>query len=91
MTIDLMPWMIGWAVVTTGVVALFVWRVLVANQEPGALHVVESEQEQEQETRLATKLARIDLWGKTLTVVSALLILAIGLVWVYSGWLKAQP
>ena len=87
MPTEMMPWFMLWAAVTVGVLALFVWRVLVAEQEPGALHVVQSEMEQQKELKLATQLSRIDFWGKTLTIVSALLLLVMGMVWLRSALL----
>lgn len=93
MPIDLMPWMILWAAITTGVLALALWRLMVVKQEDalGGLHVAGSDAAiPETEARIARKLSKIDLWGKTLTVVSAVLILAIGAIWLYNGWLKAN-
>ena len=93
MPIDLMPWMILWALVTTAVLILALYRVLVARKEEqlGGLHVASANAAiPELEEQIAKTLGRIDRWGKTLTVISALLVLAIGATWLYNGWLKAN-
>lgn len=93
MPIDLTPWLVLWAFVTTGVLVLALWRTVVARREAdlGGLHVAANDERiPELETRIASTLARIDLWGKTLTVISVVLVLAIGSVWLYNGWLKAN-
>ena len=93
MAIDLMPWVILWALVTTGVLVLALWRLVVARREEalGGLHVAAADASiPELEAKIARTLVRIDFWGKTLTVISAALILAIGVAWLYNGWLKAN-
>jgi hypothetical protein len=93
MPIELMPWLILWAALTTVVLALAIWRVTVVKREgeAGGLHVAAGDVGLEQkETEIARSLVRIDFWGKTLTVLSAILILAIGSIWLYNGWLEAN-
>ena len=93
MPIDLMPWLILWAFVTTAVLILALWRLVVARKEEqlGGLHVASAnEAVPALEEQIAKTLVRIDRWGKTLTVVSALLVLTIGAAWLYNGWLKAN-
>ena len=88
MPIEMTPWFLLWAAVTVGALALFVRRVLVAEQEPGALHVVESEKEGQKEIKIANRLARIDFWGKTLTVASAVLVLVMSWVSLHNTLLR---
>jgi hypothetical protein len=84
----LMPWLILWAIATTGVLVLFVWRLVVVRQEPAGIHIGEGEEHDvEEQQRIAKTLGRIDLWGKTLTVLSVLLIVAIGSIWAWDAWL----
>ena len=93
MTIELMPWLILWAALTTVVLLLALWRVMVVKREGqvGGLHVADGDPALDQrETEIARSLARIDFWGKTLTVLSAILILAIGSIWLYNGWLETN-
>lgn len=94
MPINLMPGIVLWALVTTVVLVLFVWRVMVTKGEPRVLHVAPENEEQMVEVREEVKLARkldvIDRWGKVLTIVSAVLVLAVGAAWVYNGWLAGS-
>ena len=92
MSIDLMPWLILWAVITSGVLLLALWRLMVVRREEQlGMHVTEPDAGiVGLEERLATRLCRIDRWGKILTVVSAILVLAIGAAWLYNGWLKSN-
>ena len=93
--INLEPWLILWAIVTTVVLILAIWRVVVAkhDEEVAGIHIVEGEEKvPELQTQMARKLARIDLWGKALTVISAILIAGIGAAWLYNGWIStSQP
>ena len=84
-----MPWLILWAASTTAVLVLFVRRLLVAHQQTGQLHIVEGEVEEHAQERIAKALVRIDLWGKTFTVVSVLLMVVIGSVWAWDAWQAA--
>ncbi|MBI3665797.1 MAG: hypothetical protein HY236_06155 [Acidobacteria bacterium] len=90
MPIDLMPWLILWAILTTVVLGLALKRYMLYRKEEdlGGLHVVtEDPKIPEEEVKLTKKMARIDLWGQTLTVISAVLIFAIGVGWLYNRWL----
>ena len=86
----MMPWMILWAASTTGVLVLFVWRVLVARHERGGIFIVKGEEpDLAEQAEIAKKLARIDLWGKTLTVLSVALIVVLGSMWIVDVWRAA--
>ena len=62
-----------------------------AKGEQGGIHIVEGEEPlMERETAIASKLARIDLLGKTLTVVSTILMVILGSAWLYNGWLQSK-
>lgn len=90
MPIDLMPWLILWALLTTVVLGLALNRYMLYRKEKdlGGLHVVTADPRiAEEEVNLTKKMARIDLWGQTLTVISAVLIFAIGAGWLYNRWL----
>jgi hypothetical protein len=87
MATDLMPWLVGWAFVITGVVILIVWRFLVAREERGGIFIEPGEErELDHQVRIGKTLARIDLWGQTLTVISALLMAWIAVIWLRSVW-----
>lgn len=86
MAIDLMPWMIVWALVTTVVIALALWRNMLGLHDLGGIHIgAGEEKDAELEAQLTRKIARIEAWGKVLTVVSGVLIVGIGLVWAFHG------
>ena len=88
MPIDLMPWLILWAIVTTVVVILAVWRVVGGLHDIGSIHLGRTgDKETERETRFSRKLDRVERWGQVLTVLSAILIAGIGVAWLYNGWL----
>ena len=91
MTFNLMPWMILWAVLTTIVIILAIWRLLGGLHELGGIHLATGGQKElEQEVRAVRKLNRIDHWGIGLTVVSAVLILAIGVAFLYNAWVTTS-
>ena len=84
---NLTPWVIGWAVLTAIVVILALYRWMVASKEDDSLHVSESETAVVgQQVVVAKKLASVDLWGKTLTVIAALYALALLGAYLYKGW-----
>jgi hypothetical protein len=67
------------AATVAGVVALFVRRLFVMKQD--FIRISPSNRrEVEQEEMVREELSRIDFWGKTLTVVSAGLVVIAGLV-----------
>lgn len=84
MDLDLVPWLIAWALITTGVVVLALWRNMLGLHDFGGLYLAKGEErDAEEEARITRKIARIELWGKTLTVVAAVLIVGIGAAWAY--------
>ena len=85
-----MPWMILWAVSTTGVLVLFIWRVMVARHERAGIFIVHGEEPDLEEQEKVTKaLDRIDRWGKSLTVISVVLLLVVGSLWAMDAWRAA--
>jgi hypothetical protein len=87
--LNLMPWMIVWALVTTVVLLLAFYRLKVVSHESPGIHVLEKPEVNLEERMLAQKLLRVDSLGKALTIVSALLIVAIGMIYGYQTYLKA--
>ena len=78
-----------WAVVTTAVLVLLVWRLVAADHDtirvaPGDPKAVE------EEVQLAGKLARLDFWGKAGTVASVVLLLMAGVTALYNTWMAAN-
>ena len=85
-----MPWMILWAVSTTGVLVLFIWRVMVSRRERAGIFIVHGEEPDLEEQQKVTKsLDRIDRWGKSLTVVSVILLMVVGSMWALDVWRAA--
>jgi hypothetical protein len=79
-------WLLPWAVVTTAMLVLLVWRLLAAEQDtiriaPGDPRVSEDA------VVLTRKLARIDFWGKTCTAASVALLFLAGLAALYNTWM----
>lgn len=85
-----MPWMILWAVSTTGVLVLFIWRVMVARHERAGIFIVHGEEpDLEEQVKVTKSLERIDRWGKSLTMVSVILLLVVGSLWALDVWRAA--
>jgi len=91
MNLNLFPFEILWAVMALVVIALIVIRKRVASGEDDTLHVMEGDAgliPHQQE--IAHKLEVIDRWGKSLTVVTAIVGLIVGGLWVYQSWVAAS-
>jgi len=85
MQIDLVPYLILWAMITTAVVILALWRLMIGLHDLGGIHIAAGgERELQREAEVTRRETRIEQWGKTLTVVSALLIVGIGFAWFYN-------
>ena len=83
--INLTPWFILWALITSVVVSLAFWRLMMGLHHSDALHLGEGEERAlEQEVQATRTMTRIEFWGKTLTVVSLILIAGIGMAWFYN-------
>lgn len=81
MTFDLRPFVALWVVVTAIVIALFVWRKIVAGKEDDTLHL--NSGTLTQQTGMAQKLDLIDKWGKIMTVTAVLLGILVAAAYVY--------
>ena len=81
MRIDLTLFLILWVVSTTVVLVLILWRSMLTMHEQVGL----SDDEVKEEAATVQKLARVDRWGKTMTVASAILTVIIVSAWVYNA------
>ena len=81
MNFDLRPFVGIWILVTAIVIALFVWRKIVAGKEDDSLHV--NSGTVTQQTDIAQKLDQIDKWGKITTVIAVALGLLVAGLYVY--------
>jgi len=84
MNINLLPLAIFWGVLAIVVVFLIIYRKAVTNREDDSIHL-EGNVATEQVT-LAHRLAAIDKWGKTLTIVVAVYGVALAAIYLYQVW-----
>ena len=90
MTMNLIPFAMAGAVLVLTVIVLYVWRRTVARQEDDSLHMLADSAAIPQQVALAHKLAVLDRWGKVLTLLAALYVIAIGAIFVYQQWLMTS-
>ena len=88
MNFDLRPFFALWIVLATLVIALIVWRKMVASHEDDTLHVLQGAPIPQQHA-LAQKLELIDKWGKILTVIAVVFGLLVGAAYVYQVWVQS--
>jgi predicted nicotinamide N-methyase len=81
---NLMPWVVSWSVLATVVLALAVYRKMVARKEDDFLHVDANLTAQQE--AVAKKLEQIDKWGKNLTIVVGIFALVLLGMFLYNGW-----
>ena len=85
--VNLLPYAIAWAVLALVVVLLAFRRKSVSAQEDDTLHLGGgSEEHVKHQEEIAKTLAKLDLWGKVLTVVLVLTGLALGAVYGLQIW-----
>jgi hypothetical protein len=84
MNINLLPYAIFWAVLALVVLFLIVYRKSVSSREDDSLHLAGSGAAEQ--STLAHRLALIDRWGKSLTVVVALYGIGLAAIYLYQVW-----
>ncbi|HUE00232.1 MAG TPA: hypothetical protein VMR62_11725 [Bryobacteraceae bacterium] len=84
MNINLLPYAIFWGVLAIVVLFLIVYRKSVSSQEDDSIHLEGNTAVHQMS--LAHKLALIDRWGKTLTIVVALYGIALAAIYLYQIW-----
>ena len=89
MKTNLLPFAVLWALLAATVIALIIYRKMVAGQEDDALHVSQANVVSRQ-AEVAHKLDQIDRWGKILTVVTVVAGLALATAYVYQSWVQAS-
>ena len=81
---DLTPWIIFWAAVTTVVMVLAFYRLSLGMHEDADLHLTEDDPAPGvEQVAMAKRISLVEKLGKSLTVVSVLLILFIAGVWAF--------
>jgi heme/copper-type cytochrome/quinol oxidase subunit 2 len=84
MNINLMPYAIFWGVLAIVVVFLIIYRKQISSHEDDSIHLEGSVPTQQ--VALANRLASIDRWGKTLTIVVAVYGVALAAIYLYQVW-----
>jgi len=85
---NFVPFVVLWSVMAAAVLALIVWRKMVASQEDDNIHVLDGGGEaiSRHQVAVAQKLELIDKWGKTLTVITLVFGVILASFFVYHGW-----
>jgi len=73
-----------------GVLALLIWRKMVASKEDDNIHVLHGDAVLPQQEAVAHKLDVIDKWGKILTVVTVVFGLLVGAAYVYDAFVSGS-
>lgn len=85
--VNLLPYAIAWAVLALVVIMLAFKRKNVSAQEDDTLHLGGgSEEHVKHQEDVAKQLAKLDRWGKLLTVVLVLTGVALGIVYGLQIW-----
>lgn len=81
---DLTPWIIFWAAVTTVVMLLAFYRLSLGMHEDADLHLNEEDAAPNlEQVAMAKRIDLVEMIGKSLTVVSVLLVFFIAGVWAF--------
>jgi hypothetical protein len=90
MSLDLMPFFVFAIALVVGVIALALWRKVVAKEEDDTLHILGGSAVITHQVNIAHKLDMIDKWGKILTAVAAFYLLILFAVYLYQMWSGAH-
>jgi len=88
MPTSFIPFVVLWSILAAVVLALVVWRKMVASQEDDNIHVMSGASVSQQQVQIAAKLDQIDKWGKTLTVITVVFGLVLAAAYIYFGWVN---
>lgn len=68
---NLTPYFIAWALLAVAIAIVAAWRGRLAASEDHFLHTVEIDNSQvEQQQKTATRIKRLDTWGKSMTILA---------------------
>ena len=84
MQINLLPYAVFWGVLALVVVSLIIYRKSVSSREDDSIHLEGSAPADQ--VALDHRLAVIDRWGKTLTVIAVVYGVALGAIYLYQVW-----
>ncbi len=84
------PFIVLWCLLAVTIMALFVWRKMVASKEDDNLHVLDgaSAVKSSEQVAVAQKLDLIDKWGKIVTVVVVVYGVILAGAYVWQSWLQ---
>jgi hypothetical protein len=83
------PFVVIWTAIAAATLGLALYRKLISSREDDIVYLGVGEQFHiPQQQALAARLDAIDKWGKTLTVISLVLGLALGAVYLYQVWVE---
>lgn len=83
---NLTPWMIAWATVTTAVLVLAFYRLTLGLHEDPGIYIDANEARQARSKAASdARITKIEFYGKALTALSALLILVTVVLWIYGA------
>jgi hypothetical protein len=81
------PIVMIWVVLGIATLGLALYRKLISANEEDVVHLATGEERQiPEQAALARKLASVDRWGKTLTIVTVVVGLGIGAAYMYQAW-----
>ncbi len=87
MQLNLLPYVIAWAVLGVIVMGLALWRRKVGDKEDDTLKLSDGETgDIAKQEQLAKRLAQIEVWGKSLTIVLVVTGVALGLLYGWQMW-----
>ncbi len=86
--INLTPAVVIWVILAIATLGLALYRKLISAREEDLIHLGPGEERQiPGQVALAARLKAVDRWGKILTVVTALVGLAVAAVYLYQAFL----
>ena len=89
MGINLLPWLAAWAILTTVLVILVLYRARLASHEVTGIRIDDTETDlPEVQRKFAQKMEKIDLFVRWHTVASVVMIVAIAVLWLYQVAVK---
>ena len=83
---NLIPFVASWAVLATAVIALAIWRQVIARKEDDYVHVSTDVTAQQRE--VGRKLDVVDKWGKMLTIAAIAYGLIVAGLFMYNAWIQ---
>ena len=88
MNLNLFPFLILFFVLGAIVLAMIIWRRMVATHEDNFVHVMSNAPAVTEQVNVAHKLELIDKWGKLLTAVTVIYGLALACLYFWQTWVQ---